>query len=191
MKHKKEFAQAFQNGDFVLTDEGVMFPRQSAVAAGFYHHTVNGKDLQIDQNNIPDAAVLDILNVYFGATAKQAAWYLALFAGALNPPDNLTGANFAATMSEITSGTEGYSELTRPQFTPGGAAGGVIGNLSNKAQFSIVTTGSIIVEGAGLLSTSAKGGTSGICASAARFANPRELFNGDDFELGYTVTLTG
>jgi hypothetical protein len=94
-------------------------------------------------------------------------------------------------MTEITSNTEGFSQVTRPQYTPGAAAGGVIGNLSAKAEFSIVCSTSIVVNGAALISENTKGGTSGVLASCARFANARTLFNGDNFELGYTVSLTG
>lgn len=190
-KHRKEFARAIADGNFEASDGGILFPKQGLHAVGTYFHTVNGEDLQIDKNLIPDQGILSILNVYFGATAKIPAWYLALFAGAVNPTNTLTAANFSATLTEIVSNAEGYSQLTRPQFTTAPAAGNVIGNLAAKALFSIVSTTSIIVNGGALLSDNTKGGTAGVLASAARFANARQIFNGDAFELGYTVTLTG
>jgi hypothetical protein len=47
-------------------------------------------------NLVPDAAILDILNVYFGATAKHSAWYIAPYSGNVSPAANWTGANFTA-----------------------------------------------------------------------------------------------
>jgi hypothetical protein len=182
---------ALDRGDFILADDGLILPREGIRARGTYFHSVNGEDERIDHNLIPDAGILSILNVYFGATAKINAFYLALFSGAVNPPANLTAANFAATMTEITSNTEGYSQVTRPQFVSSPASAGTIGNLSNKAQFSIVCTTSITVNGAAMLSDNTKGGTAGVLPSCSRFASARTLFNGDTFELGYTVTLTG
>ncbi len=189
MKHQADIKRFVANGDFEITDGGILI-HNAIKAVGTYTHGVNGGDFIEDHNAVPDAAILDILNTYWGAESKKSAWYVALFAGALTPPDNLTASNFAATMTEITSQSEGYSELTRPQFTPAAASGGTIGNLSNKAHFTIVTATSLMVEGAALLSTNSKGGTAGVLSSASRFANPRELFNGDDFECGYTVSLT-
>jgi len=193
LKHAREFARALRNRDYEITPSGVVFVKQQVHAIGSYFHSVAGRDEQeaIDHNLLPDAGILSILNTYFGGTSKQAAFYLALFSGAVNPSAALTAANFAATMSEITSNTEGYSQLTRPQWVPGAAAAGVIGNLSAKAQFTIVCTTSITVEGAALISDNTKGGTSGVLPSCARFTNPRTLFNNDPFELGYTVSLTG
>lgn len=183
-------AKALDEGDVLMTSEGIVFRRSGILAAGRYHDFVNGETIGVEKNLLPDAAILSILNVYFGSTAKFPAWYFALFAGALNPTSGLTAANFSATMTEITSSTQGYSEATRPQWTPGAAAGGVIGNLTSKSAFTIICTTSITVEGAALVSNNTKGGTSGVLASCARFAAPRTLFNGDAYELGYTVSLT-
>ena len=189
LKHAAEFLADLRAGHFQSTPQGIVFPEKSVRAHGYYYHSVNGRDLQVDHNIIPDAAILSILNVYFGGTAKLPAWYLALFSGAVTPGANLTAANFAATLTEITSNTEGYSEATRPQWTPDPASGGSIDNLSAKAQFTIVASSSITVEGGALVSDNTKGGTSGVLGSAGRFANARQLFNGENFELGYSVSL--
>lgn len=191
LKHAREFARALRQGQYEHAGGGILFPKQQVFACGTYHHSVGGEDLRVDHNLLPDAGILSILNVYFGASAKLPAWYLALFSGAVNPTAGLTAANFAATMTEISSNTEGYSQLTRPQWTPGAAASNTIGNLSAKAAFTIVCTSSITVNGAALISENTKGGTSGTLASCARFAQARTLFNNDPFELGYTVSLTG
>jgi len=176
--------------DYESTPEGLVFPKMGVLISGVYHHSVNGQDEQADKNLLPDAAILSILDVYFGDAAKINAWYLALYAGAVSPAANWTAANFAANATEITSNTEGYTELTRPQWVPSAAASGAKNNLTQKAKFTIATASSLTVNGAALLSSNVKGGTGGVLASAARFANPRTLFNDDTFEVGYTVTLT-
>ena len=56
--------------------------------------------------------------------------------------------------------------------------------------FSIVATSSVTFQGAGMLTNSARGGTSGVLINAIRFANPEVLNNGASWELGWTCTLS-
>lgn len=189
MKYGKDIAQFLKNDDYEATDEGLLIHR-SIIARGRYVHSVNGQDERVDHNLIPTAGILYILDCALGADAQISNWYLAPFSGNVNPAASWTAANFTANASEITSNTEGYSNITRPQWTPGAAAAGVIGNLDAKAQFNIICTTQINIAGAGLLSSNVKGGTTGTLVSAARFAQVRTVYTGDVFELGYEVELT-
>lgn len=192
LKHRQALAAALAGGNFTESDGGILIQGGfDVLAKGVYYHSVNGgQDLRIDPNLLPDEGLLHMLNVCFGATAKVATWYLALFSGQINPAANWTAANFAATASEITSATEGYSDTTRRTFTSAPAAANQITNLAAKAQFNIVCTTSLSVEGAALLSNSGKGSTSGVLASATRYSAPRVLYNGDVYEVGYGVALS-
>ena len=190
LRHRHEFASDLRNRDYEVRDGGVLFTRKDVFAKGVYFHSVNGQDCESDPNLLPDQTLTGMLSTFFGAGTKPAAWYCALFAAAVTPQANLTAASFAATMSEITSAAEGYSEATRPQWVPGAAAGNAIDNLSSKAQFSIVTASQLTVNGAALLSDNTKGGTSGLIGSCSRFAATRTLYNGDVFDLGYEVSLS-
>lgn len=192
MKHRREIAAAIASGAYEFTEGGVLIKAGiDALATGLYWHSVNGgEDLQVDHNLLPDEGILSMLNVNFGATAKIANWYLALYSGQINPAANWTAANFASTASEIVSNTEGYSNATRPAFVSAPAAAGQITNLASKAQFNIVCTTSLIVEGAAMLSNSGKGSTAGVLASASRYSAPRTLYNGDVYEVGYGVSLS-
>jgi hypothetical protein len=190
-KHKREFAADLDSGDYELTEGGLLFPRKSVMAKGMYFHSVNGQDEQESPNLINDEGILHFLNVVMGATAKIPTWYLALYSGAISPAGSWTAANFTANATEITSNTEGYSQTVRQTFVPGVAASGAIDNLASRASFTIACTTSINVNGAGLLSVSTKGGTTGVLLSSTRFATQRTLFNADIFQLGYRVTLTG
>lgn len=190
LKHRKELARHMANGNFEYTDGGILILGADVLARGVYIHSENGgKNEQIDPNLLPEQGLHQMLDVVFGAAAKPAGWYLAIFSGQINPADGWTAANFAATANEITSATEGYSNATRPQFTPSPAAAKQITNFGNKALFNIVCATSITIEGAALLSNSGKGSTSGALASGTRFAQPRTQYNGDVFELGYGVAL--
>lgn len=189
-KHGAELSAALNAGNYTTDGDGGLILLDGVRARGFYVHSVNGKDEQEDPNLIVDQGFLHMLDVTFGATAKISNWYLALYAGAISPAANWTAANFAATASEITSGTEGYSNATRPVFTASSAAANEINNLASKASFAIVTASTLNVNGAALLSNSAKGSTAGVLASATRYAAARVLYNGDVFEQGYRVVLS-
>lgn len=190
LKHSREFRNALANEEFEATNSGLLLYKQEVQISGTYYHSVNGQDLQVDHNLIPTAAILDILDVYFGAGTKKNSWFIALYSGQINPTASWTAANFATTSSEVTSPTEGYSNTTRPTFTPSPAAAGQITNIANKSVFNIVCSTKLTVEGLALLSNNAKGGTQGTLASATRLQNARELFNGDQYEVGYGVQLT-
>lgn len=189
-KHNAELLSALVAGNYKTDDKGGLILLDGLRAQGGYFHSVNGKDECFDPNLIVDQGLIYMLGVSFGATAKISNWYLALYAGAITPAANWTAASFAATASEIVSGTEGYSNATRPVFTAGTPAANEINNLAADAVFNIVCTTSLTVNGAGLLSNSAKGSTAGTLGSASRFATARTLYNGDTFELGYRVTLS-
>lgn len=188
MDHQKDITQFVKNGDFEVTPEGLLIHR-AIMARGKYTHSVNGQDVQVDHNLIPAEGIAYILDSALGATAKINAWYLTVFSGNVNPAANWTAANFATQASEITSTTEGFSNVTRPVWTPGSATAGVIGNLASKAVFDIVCTTSVNIAGAALLSSNVRGGTNGVLASASRFATVRQVYSGDAFELGYEVEL--
>lgn len=187
-KHQKDIAAFVKNGDYQETDSGLLI-HGSILAQGHYFESVNGKDERIHKNLIPAEGIDFILNVALGAVAKAAAFYLAPFAGAVTPAANWTAANFAATASEIVSQTEGFSGVIRPTWTPTAASGGNIDNLTAKAQFTIITASSLNINGAALLTSNARGGTSGTLLSATKFASTRVVYNGDIWDCGYRVTL--
>lgn len=187
-KYQKEIAKFLENGDYEETEAGLLIHR-SILGRGRYTHSINGEDIQVDPNLIPTEGIAYILGSALGATAKITTWFLAVFSGNVSAAASWTAANFAAQASEITSTTEGYSNATRPAWTPGSVTAGVIGNLSSKAVFNIVCTTSVNIAGAALLSTNTRGGTTGILASASRFSTVRQVYTGDAFELGYEVEL--
>lgn len=189
MKHIKEFVKDVVSGEYESTEEGILFPKKGAVLRGLWTDAINGVEQEPTYNLVPDAAILAILNTFYGATAKVAAWYIAPFSGSASPAANWTAANFSSNATEITSQAEGYSEATRQQANFGSAAAGAIDNYASKAHFTIVTASTLSVTGLGLLSGSTRGGTTGVLANAVKFSNARILGNTDDYQAGFQVTL--
>jgi len=189
-KHAREFLKALTTLKFEKTPTGIWFPEQRAMARGMYVHDVNGLDLRMDPNLLPTEGLTHMLAVEIGATAKAAGWYLALYSGAISPASGWTAASFAGTATEITSGSEGYTNSTRPAFTAGTASAASIDNNASKAAFTIATASTLTVNGVAMLSDSAKGSTSGTLLSASRFASARTFNNADVFNIGYAVALT-
>lgn len=141
-------------------------------------------------NKLPTQSLAALNMIYWGPTAKVPAWYVALWANEIAVPDNLTGANFVSTLGEITSETEGYSGTNRPQWTPNATTTGVIDNIGQEATFNIVATTTLNVEGASLMQAQARGATTGVAGSAARYPATRVLTNGDVYKVGYRNTHT-
>lgn len=194
MKQPSQLAVALaamvEAGQYETDNGAILFPKAGIIAQGEYFHTVNGKDLQVSPNLLPDQGLNYLVNVGFHTLAKVNNWYLALFASNVEPAANWTAAAFPATASEIVSATEGYTGANRPRFESTASNGKSVDNLTGgEAAFEIVTATQLTVTGAALLSDQLKGSTAGVLASATKFPTARVLLNGDTFELGYRVTL--
>ena len=139
---------------------------------------------------LPDEGLTYLLSVGLNNGTKLSSWYLSIYSANYTPLAGLTAASYPATASEITSGTEGYTESTRPLWTPTAPTTPLIDNLANKATFTIATASSLTVRGCALLSESTKGAVTGKISSASKFSADRVLYNTDAFNLAYRVTLT-
>lgn len=165
-------------------------------AFGTYWDFRNGILIGVEDNTLPLQGMIAMLNGYFrsGTSPAPANNYLGLYANAINPASGWTAANVVATAGEIVDADEGYSQATRPLFAPATATGSgataTIDSVGTESQFTIVTASELLVEGVFCISDNAKGGTAGVLASAARYALTRHLNNGDDYRLGFRVTLT-
>lgn len=128
----------------------------------------------------------DLLTKYFKGSSYTAAWFCGLINNAsfsaLAAGDTAAQINGANGWIEATA----YSETVRQTLTLGSASAGSIDNSASKCVFSI--NGTITINGAFLVSSSTKTGTSGVLYGEASFGTPRALLSGDT--LTVTVTLT-
>lgn len=184
-RHRREFARAVANHKYEITDAGILFPQQKTLLAGVFEDTLNGRDRQISPNIIPTEGLNHALDVILHGATQVTPWYTALFKGTGTPSSSLTAANFASTLTEVTTQ---YSEGTRVEYEEAAASGGVTDNDANRAEFTIASSDTIY--GGALLSASAKGSTSGVILCAAKFATARAVVAGDTLQVKYTLTLT-
>lgn len=203
-RHEVEIAKALLRSDYRTTKEdGLLICGDLAKIGGIYFHSINSPfrdwdcELREDHNLVTDEGIAYALNVllfqtgtYTGGVAQLAHWYLTLFNGSTAPSASTTAANFASTLTEITSTTEGFTQTTRPEYVGVTAAAGIVNNLASMAAFTIATATSLTVKGGGLLSSNVRGGTSGKCFSAANFGADRILYNAETFNLGYQLGLS-
>ena len=190
MTMHESLAQAIENNQYEVTEDGLYFPEQNIKATGEYFDRVNGGDWVCNKNLIPTEGLAHILNVALGTTPKPASYHLALFSGSAAPAANWNAANFASVASEIVSMTEGYTSPTRPAWTTVNTATGSIDNMVSVATVTIATTSQLNVTGAAVLTNSTKGGTTGALISASKYAAPRVFQNGDTYDIGYRISLT-
>lgn len=189
-----DIARALAKGVFTRADDGqggiILFEDKRLRGEYFFAPEPGSKELCFHHNLLVDQGIMYDLGVALYTTAKIDNWYLGLFSGSTTPGATLTAANVASTLSEITSTTEGYTQTTRPAWTPSAPTSNVISNSASKAKFTIEATTSITATGGFLVSSNVRGGTSGTLWSAGKFDNARELFDGEDFELGYQTSLS-
>ena len=186
IRHAGEFKSYLDNHQYEVSDTGIEFPKASVMLFGEYEDNYGRTP-----NLITTEGLNHILSVALRDGSKLNNFYLALYSGNYTPTAALTAATFAATATEIVSGTEGYSNATRPQWSPTAPTSGQIDNYTAKAEFNIVTASQVTIYGAALLSDAVKGSTSGVLISAARFASSRTEYNGNVYGLGYRVRAQG
>lgn len=185
IRHASEFKGYIDNHKYEVSNEGIEFPTGNVLVHGEYFD-----DYGVEPNLLPTEGLNHLLMVALSNTAKLNNFYLALFSGDYTPTAAIKASTFSATATEITSGAEGYSQATRPVWTPGSAVSGQIDNNATKAAFNIVTASSVTIRGAALLSDSVKGSGVGVLISIARFGQDRLEYNGNVYNLGYRVRLT-
>lgn len=190
-KFVKEFIRAWRNGDYEVTPEGLVFIKQQALVSGVYTDYINGEKVGDSPNIWVTEGMTKCLGVFVGGETQDTTHFLSIFSGAVNPAASWDASNYPATANEITSSSEGYTESTRPAWTAGTAASNSIDNSSSAATFTIATASTLSVEGVAFHSDSAKGSTTGYLVSASRYGSTRSLQNGDNYQIEYTLTLTG
>jgi hypothetical protein len=122
----------------------------------------------------------DLLNKYFLGSAYTAAFFVGLKGvGTIAAGDTMAS---HAGWTDIT----GYSNGTRPAFSPASSTAGSSTNSASPATFNINASNTI--AGCFITTSSTVGGTAGILFSAADFASSRAVLSGDTLTVTYTVS---
>lgn len=130
-------------------------------------------------NLVVNTGLDDLLDKYFKGSAYTAAHFVGLTSGTPTIAAGDTMASHAG-WTEVT----GYSQATRPAFTPGTVASQSVDNSAAKAEFSVNAT--ITAGGLFLATNSTKGGTTGTLYGAAAFSGGNKALGSGD-----TLQVTG
>lgn len=178
-----EFARALRNFRYERTRSGLWFPAQKIAMGGVFEHQIDNGPWLADHNAYALEALDAMMSCWFNNGSVPTAFYIAPFTNAVTPASSLKAADFAATLSEFT----GYTESTRQAWTPNGNASAQ--TMTNSNAPAVFTGGSTAatIRGAGLLTASAKGDTTGVLVAAARFGADNPLNPGGTLKIKYTV----
>lgn len=181
-----EIRRRLAGGQYERVDDGTLFlPREKLMVRGGYNLQINDGPVSYEPNLVVNEGINYLLGVGFHADAAITAFYLGLMGANATPSATWTGANFASLATEFVN----YDESVRQTWTNAGAISQNIDNSAAKATFTI-STGGGTVYGAGLLSSSVKGGTAGKLISATKFATSRVLSAADLLNLTYGISAT-
>lgn len=127
-----------------------------------------------------------VLDSMFNGGSPPANFYVAPFVNNLAPTSAITAATFAGTQGEYT----GYSEGTRQVWTSNAASTAqLVSNSSAPATFTIAGSPATL-EGAGLLTASAKGATTGTFGAGGLFGVANTINVGGKLLTTYQMTGT-
>lgn len=136
-----------------------------------------------DHNLLPQDSIDHIARLILASTSPIGAWYVGIFEGNYTPTAGTSASDLPTTVGESTA----YSGANRPAWS------GVYDNLSdlsNAASRAVFTmTADKRIYGAFIVSSSVKGGGSGVLLSIARFAIPRDLPAGTEFAVTAGIAL--
>lgn len=154
----------------------------SQAEMGFTYHLklthVDGTvEYSEDHNMIPLEGRNHIMGVAFKGATQVPTWYIALYEGNYTPVDSVTAASFAGDATECTA----YTPSTRVEWIEGAVAAGAVDNSASLAEFTF--TANKVIYGGALLSSSVKGGVTGVLSSIARFSSPKTVETGAKLEV--------
>lgn len=134
-------------------------------------------------NLMPTEGLSHMLSTEFAGGSQVSTWYIGLFEGNYTPIAADTMAAFPAAATECTA----YDETVRQTYAEA-VSGASVTNSANKAEFTMSSTKTIY--GAFISSSSVKGGTTGVLASAAKFSAAKPVDDGDLLRITASISLT-
>lgn len=132
------------------------------------------------------AGLDDVLSVYLGAGSQKTLWYFVL----------VNNVGFSAFSTSDTMASHGgwteftnFTQATRQAWTPGAVSGQSITNPTSASH--TMDTGGGAIYGAGLVSNSTKGGTTGTLWATGAFPSVQTLSVGQILRTSYSATAAG
>lgn len=191
-KLKNELARRLRSFAYERTGNGVFFPKANITFGGVFGYRIDDGEmryvpaLSYADNAVTNELVNAILNCYFNNGSPPTGFYVAPFTSSTTPTNALTAATFAATQSEYTS----YNETARQAWTSNGASSAQSLSNSNAPAVFTIGTGGATLTGAGVLTASGKGATTGVLVAAALFDTANTLNAGSKLTVEYSLSAT-
>lgn len=138
---------------------------------------------ELTPNLIPQAGVDYLAGLIRGTGTIIAPWYIGIGEGNYIPTSGVTSADLPSPVGECTA----YSNATRPAWGETYDGVSLISNLSNRVEYAM-TAEKRLYTGF-LVSSSTKGGNTGLLLSVVRFSTPYDTPAGSVFRLGASITL--
>ena len=145
------------------------------------------------KNTFTTEGMANILNVYFGATAKSAVIYCGLFKNNVSPALADTAAaklGAAGSYGECQDADYDSPLTNRATYTIAATTSAVATNAAAKAEFTMANASTITLYGAFLATAAAKTATTGTLVCAKKFTTARAVEDNDEISIGYVITLT-
>jgi len=190
---RAELGRALRNYKYDKSATGLIFPAAGLAFGGLFGSKelqpgMSAEDApwQYGPNAVGNEFINDALNSKFNGVGGAVAWYFAPFTNNLAPTSSILAANFATTQAEYTSYTEGGRQV----WTSNGSS--TSQSVSNSAAPAVVTIGGspATIYGAGILSASGKGATTGVFGAGGLFGVANTLSPGSKLMMTYTLTGT-
>lgn len=144
----------------------------------------NGDVIVFNEHNLlPQVAVDHVATLIRGSGSPISGWYVGIFEGNYVPSNGTTSADLPTTAGECVA----YDEAARPTWVNAYDGSSVIDNSASRAVFTLNADKRIY--GAFIVSSSTKGGGTGLLLSIARFSVPRDLPSGTEFAVTAGITL--
>lgn len=136
------------------------------------------------ENIIPDEGRDYILNAALNGGAQFSTWFIGLYSGNYAPQVTDTAATFPTSATEITTA---YAESARQTLVDGALDDGLFANIASPAVFTFNTE--TIVRGGFIVSSSIKGGLTGVLLSAVLAGSPKTAGAGESLRVKAGLSL--
>lgn len=190
---RNELGRALRNYKYEKTPNGILFNNSGLLFGGVFGSKellpgMHPEDVAwgYGPNAVGNEFINDALNAKFNGVVGSTAWYFAPFTNNLAPTSSLRAAQFAGTQAEY----QGYTEGVRQLWVSNGTS--TAQSVSNSSSPAQITIGSVAATnyGAGLLSASAMGATTGEFGAGGLFGTANTLSPGSKLLMTYTLTGT-
>lgn len=190
---RKEAARDVRNGAYEFNDENELYlPRQKLLVGGQFGSEVRNRfgdviaPYEEGPNLIVNEGLNHILNAVLNGATQVDPWYVGIHKANVAVVAGTTGATVSSLTTEIVASD--IVGTAREEYKEAASTAQSTTNSANKASF--VSSVTMTIYGAWLISTSAIGDTAGKLLAGSLFGSSRALVATDELLVTYTINAT-